>query len=250
MCVQDMNFSVAEELPSTHATLWQQAEQEALPHGYTIVARYQSAGRGQGDNNWHSQPGANILLSTLVDTSAVRTEDAFVVSMWVALALQAHLAKRGVEEVSIKWPNDIYVQDKKIAGILIQNVMGATYLVKSVVSIGLNLNQIAFPNSLPNPISLAQITGKTYDMEKEAKLLAMLLKEKAVLLNDAETLSRKYQRLLYKAHEWHYYADARGRFEGKIVGVMPWGHLVVQDKAGEKRSYDMKEIQFLPDKSL
>ncbi len=233
------------EIDSTHQAMLQSEQEQVLPPFSTLLAAYQRAGRGQDTNVWHSQKGSNILMSTFLHPLNIEAHNAFVVSAWISLILFQYLEDKGVKNLYIKWPNDIYVADKKIAGILIQNVIHGSTLVKSIVSVGFNLNQTVFPTSVPNPVSLSQITGHMYDISKEAALILQAMQAHFDNLNNHENIFYTYMQHLYRAYEWHTYKDAQEVFEGKIVGVESWGYLKVKKRSGVIQSYDIKEIKFL-----
>ncbi len=233
------------EIDSTHQAMLQSEQEQDLPPFSTLLAAYQRAGRGQDTNVWHSQKGSNILMSTLLYPLNIEAHNAFVVSAWISLILFRYLENKGVKGLGIKWPNDIYVADKKIAGILIQNVIHGSTLVKSIVSVGLNINQTVFPKSVPNPVSLSQITGHMYDISKEAALILQAMQARFEILRYPQNVFDTYMQHLYRAYEWHVYKDAQEVFEGKIVGVQSWGYLKVRKRSGIIQSYDIKEIKFL-----
>jgi len=136
-----------------------------------IAARCQTAGRGQGDHKWHSHPGENLTFSVVLKfgegaLEPLEAKDIILITEAVTLALRQYLHDKGVE-TRIKWPNDIYAGDRKICGILIENILHGPEVSASIVGIGLNLNQTEFPSDLPNPVSLSLLTGKSYEPEKE-----------------------------------------------------------------------------------
>ena len=136
-----------------------------------IAARCQTAGRGQGDHTWHSRPGENLTFSVVLKfggdgLAPLAARDMLLITETVTLALRRYLLRKRVS-ARIKWPNDIYVGDRKICGILIENILHGPEVSASIVGIGLNLNQTEFPSDLPNPVSLSLLTGKSYEPEKE-----------------------------------------------------------------------------------
>ena len=145
-----------------------------------VAARFQTAGRGQGDHKWHSRAGENLTFSVLLrygpETAPLAAADALVITWTVSLALRRFLAGMGLA-ARIKWHNDIYVGDRKIAGMLIENKLEGQMIVRSIVGIGLNVNQTDFPADLPNPTSLSLQTGKKYDTEKTLEALLPFLEE-------------------------------------------------------------------------
>jgi len=159
-----------------------------------IAARCQTKGRGQGDHSWHSRPGENLTFSVVLKFGAgglapLSALDALLITQTVTLALRLYLERRGVK-VRIKWPNDIYVGDLKVCGILIENILHGKEIAASIVGIGLNLNQRDFPADLPNPVSLSILTGESYDTEEELRSFHSILCECAEKTNTAE--GRRY----------------------------------------------------------
>ena len=153
-----------------------------------VAAWAQTAGRGQGDHTWTSAPGENLTFSLVLKAPPlplVAAPDLLLVTQLITRSLREYLLQKGVQ-ARIKWPNDIYVGDRKICGILIENVLKSGFLRDSIVGIGLNLNQVRFPADLPNPVSLRQLTGASYDLKEELVLLREELKKSASLLETQE----------------------------------------------------------------
>lgn len=154
-----------------------------VPHGLVVVsADYQTAGRGCGTNRWESERGQNLLFSVLYRPRHIAAKDQFVISMAVAVALREVLAQYG-EDFSIKWPNDLYHDDRKISGMLIENQLKGDQVKSCIIGIGLNVNQTLFVSDAPNPVSLKQITGNDTDREE---LLAQLVSRIGTYLEQAE----------------------------------------------------------------
>lgn len=139
-----------------------------------IAAEMQSAGRGQGDHTWHSAPGLNLTFSILLRHRCLKASDALAVTSIMALGIRDYLHTKGIEPW-IKWPNDIWVGDKKICGILVENCIHAGAIDFSIVGVGLDLNQTDWPAELPNPVSLKELTGKDYDTHEELRQLSEAL---------------------------------------------------------------------------
>lgn len=135
-----------------------------------IAAERQSAGRGQGDHTWHSEPGRNLTFSVLLRHRCLKASDALAVTSIMALGIRDYLHTKGIEPW-IKWPNDIWVSEKKICGILVENSMRAGIIDFSIVGVGLDLNQTEWPSDLPNPVSLKELTGTEYDTREELRQL-------------------------------------------------------------------------------
>ena len=142
---------------------------EGLDNLSIVAARAQTAGRGQGDHTWFASPGTNLTFSILYrfgGESALAAADAILITQVTTLALRDYLLSHGVQ-ARIKWHNDIWVGDRKICGILIENRLEGAAVQESIVGIGLNLNETDWPEELPNPVSLRELTGRTYDLETE-----------------------------------------------------------------------------------
>ena len=139
-----------------------------------IAAERQTAGRGQGDHTWHSAPGLNLTFSILLRHRCLKASDALAVTSIMALGIRDYLHTKGIEPW-IKWPNDIWVGDKKICGILVENCIHAGAIDFSIVGVGLDLNQTDWPAELPNPVSLKELTGKDYDTHEELRQLSEAL---------------------------------------------------------------------------
>jgi len=214
--------------------------------GTVITASFQERGRGQTGNGWESEAGKNLLMSVILYPVTVRAEDQFVISQTVSLALY-DLVRQEISGVKIKWPNDIYVKDDKIAGILIENSIMGNSIVSTVAGIGLNVNQKSWKGSAPNPISLSNLTGKVYDQAKILDDLVRLLDERYAIIfgKTTEKLSVDYHNALYRRGEWHRYADAEGEFTGMIESAGSGGLLRVIRENGIIRDYAFKEIDYI-----
>ena len=216
-------------------------------HGEVVTAEVQRSGRGQKGNGWESERGRNLLFSIYLTPHFLPCQEQFHLSQAVALALTETLEKYGIA-ARIKWPNDIYAGDRKIAGILIENSVGMNgTLLDSVIGIGLNVNQTTFVSDAPNPTSMKRETGRDFD--REAVLAAFLYvfgqRYAALESGDRETVAADYAAKLYRSGERHLYRDAEGVFRGRIVRVEPDGELLVERENGEIRGYLFKQIEFV-----
>lgn len=189
-----------EIVDSTSAVI--EREHENLADCSVIAAEFQTAGRGQGDHKWHSLEGENLTFSILVKYSPekyIAPASQQIITPATSLAVVDFLADYGIK-AGIKKPNDIYVDGKKICGMLIENALRASRMERTTLGIGININQTSFPADLPNPVSLAQLTGKQYD-KKEC--LKNFLKHFSIrfdaIWNDPESLEKEYESLII---EW------------------------------------------------
>ncbi|HFB62309.1 MAG TPA: biotin--[acetyl-CoA-carboxylase] ligase [Bacteroidetes bacterium] len=215
--------------------------------GLVIQAEEQTHGKGAGQNTWESAPGQNLTFSVILQPHFVPPAQQFVLTEMVSLALLEVLKTRLENHVlKIKWPNDIWCNDKKIAGILIQNRIKGDLLDYSVVGVGLNVNQTTFRSGAPNPASLKSFTGK--NEERFALLHAILEKVSGYytkLRTDRKALEPLYLHNLYHFNEQASYADDQGLFTGKITGVDSFGRLILVDSSGVQHIYGFKEVRFL-----
>lgn len=183
-----------DEVDSTSAVL--ERNNENLADLTVIAADFQTAGRGQADHKWHSSAGLNLTFSILVKYGAQRdlTPSAQqILTPAASLAVVDFLAERGIDAV-IKKPNDIYVDGKKICGMLIENGIRNGAMARTVFGIGINVNQTEFPSDLPNPVSMSVLTGKKYDrMECLNSFLKHFSNRMSQIWQDAETLRREYE---------------------------------------------------------
>lgn len=168
----DCNICWLESTDSTNKELRKRLDQS--DNLSIIAAEMQSAGRGQGDHTWHSAPGLNLTFSILLRHRCLKASDALAVTSIMALGIRDYLHTKGIEPW-IKWPNDIWVDDKKICGILVENCIHAGAIDFSIVGVGLDLNQTDWPAELPNPVSLKELTGKDYDTHEELRQLSEAL---------------------------------------------------------------------------
>lgn len=213
----------------------------------TLIGSYsQSSGRGQGENKWEAESFKNITISLILNPFFVEAVQQFRISEIISLGVFDYVSKH-INLVSIKWPNDIYVGDKKIAGILIEHLIMGSSISSSICGIGLNINQEIFNSDAPNPVSLKQITGKDYDIEIELEELLACIDARYKMLEEGkeEKIREDYHSALYLKTGLHLFQDENGVFEAKLIGVNEIGQLVLKDKENCFRVYNHKEISFL-----
>ena len=215
-------------------TLLKQLAAEGNPPEF-IYTGYQKAGRGQTGNSWESEEGKNLLCSILLPPN----KDLYFLNIAVSVAIIRLIG----EQLTIKWPNDIYYNDKKLAGILLENAIVGSEIKYSIAGIGLNVNQMEFISDAPNPVSLKQITGKEYDIDQ---LMKDLLEAVHTVLNEPEeVIWSEYKAHLYRREGYWPYEDQNGSFEAHIEDILPTGEMVLRDKEGKKRKYHFKQIRYV-----
>ena len=215
--------------------------------GDIILAQCQTAGRGQRGHTWESREGENLTFSLLLEPLFLSPSEQFLISECVALGVCDALLHYGIE-AQIKWTNDIYIGDRKLAGILIEHKLQGSALARTVAGIGLNVNQKAFSDDLPNPISMAQATGREFDREEVLQTVATSLMARYEQLREggAKDLQADYHQRLYRLGQEHCYALPDGsRFRGIIRGVEPTGALRIENERGELLSFLFKEVEFV-----
>ena len=234
-----------------------------------VTAEFQTAGRGADTNRWESARGENLLFSLRVMPSNLPVRRMFALSEAAALAvmeamtssLPQPLQRRGGRmrqftpplegkgEATIKWPNDIYYGDSKVAGILIENDLQGAKVLRSTIGIGINVNQRRFLSDAPNPRSLADIVG--HDVERHLVLEHFMESFTHYLYNieggdekALDALHETYKSHLYRLGEEHAYSDKDGTFRATLIDVEPSGHLVLRDTEVTLRRYAFKEVKF------
>ncbi|MCM1034212.1 MAG: biotin--[acetyl-CoA-carboxylase] ligase [Paludibacter sp.] len=231
---------------------------ESLSEGFTIHTDFQTAGRGQAGNSWESEAGKNLLFSTLFRVHDIAVQKQFLLLELVTLSL-CNVLGRYTDGICIKWPNDIYWHDRKLVGILIEHSIMNGRLEYSIAGIGINVNQETFKSAAPNPISLKQITGKTYDREQLLREILTEFKELRPLLQQPQRLKKLYMNHLYRREGWYPYIEnicstapieiAQGTiantFEARIRDVENNGCIVLEDKNGKIRHYHFKEVRYV-----
>ena len=203
-----------------------------------VSTLWQTAGRGQGVNRWESERGKNLLFSLMARPSFVAVQQQFALSMAGALAIKAVL-DRFTPDIRIKWPNDIYWRDRKISGTLIETSLAHGEISRFVYGIGLNVNQVRFVSDAPNPVSLAQITGKQVALMPLLNSIVEAFLAQWNLLKTGQThiIAARYNASLYRATGFHRYSDKQGAFDAELVGVETNGIITLRDRQGQLRTY-------------
>jgi BirA family transcriptional regulator, biotin operon repressor / biotin---[acetyl-CoA-carboxylase] ligase len=218
-----------------------------LPEGTVIMADSQFAGRGQQQNIWHSEPGKNLTFSLLLNPMFLDIADQFDLNRAISLGVFDSLEPLLGNGLKIKWPNDIYYGDKKLGGILIENVIQGTQIKNAIIGIGLNINQYSFPEAAGNAISLKQILHKDYDLRALlydicSHIEAWYLKLRAA---KKETVRIAYLDRLYWLNQQKQFRSNNSTFTGVITNVKSNGLLVIENDKDQELEFNLKEIEFL-----
>lgn len=210
-----------------------------------VYTTSQTQGRGMGKNIWFSEDNKNLLFSLIVFHD-LKAESHFSLSMIVSLSICEYLILKGIE-AKIKWPNDIWVQNKKLAGILIENSIMGDRIKSSVIGVGLNLNQTDFSPEIPNPVSLTQISGNSYNIDNEIVILAGIINSaiSSLAKNNFLRIKQNYLSKLYRFNEQSEFKENGRVFKGTIISVNETGHLIVKELSGNISEFYFKEIEFI-----
>ena len=206
-----------------------------------VATEYQSAGKGCGSNSWESERGKNLTFSMLIHPDGIAAREQFRITEVVSVALCRTLQPYIYNKVEIKWPNDIYVGDRKLCGILIENRLQGNVIVDCIIGIGLNVNQRVFLSDAPNPVSMYQLTGQETDRDELLKAFMETLDQEW----QNKTNGSEYRELLYRKGKDGLYEDKTGRFVARLADVLPDGRLLLVDEEGKERTYAFKEVSFI-----
>lgn len=236
------------ETDSTNKYIRERMQQASLDEGSVVWTDFQTAGRGQAGNAWESEPTRNLTFSVVIYPESIPANAQFLISQITALSVKEML-NRYIDDVTVKWPNDIYWKDKKICGMLIENDLTGKDIYCSVIGIGININQELFKSEAPNPVSLTNITRQLYDIETELHSFLRIFYDYYLLLLKGEfsTIRTRYRNALYRGNGYYTYKDEQGVFDACISGIEPTGHILLQLRNGYIRRYAFKEVKCVID---
>ena len=242
-----MDIIKLDAIESTNSYMKDLLGKNTLNNFSVVWAEEQTKGRGQLGATWISDHGKNLTFSVLIKFNTFNLTDQFYLSMAVSLGVRKVLSKYLPLPVHIKWPNDILAGKDKIAGILIENIIGGSTIKQSVIGIGLNVNQVYFPEGIGNPISIKIFLGINSEREELLKEIinAIKLYVKCLEIKDFAFLKTEYLTYLYKLNKPSMFIDSAGiLFLGKIIGVSKEGKLLVDLENETTREFNLKEIKF------
>ena len=231
-----------EAIPSTNTYARELLDAgELLPDMTLITTDDQCKGRGQKGNSWESEVGKNLTFSIVCHPDFVLPSRQFILSQAIALAVC------GIDEhLQVKWPNDIYFEDRKISGTLIECDLQGKHIGNCIIGTGVNVNQTVFRSDAPNPVSLKQIYGKDFNREDILQKILDGFGFFYEMIRDGRQgeIQQKYLENLYRRTGWYDYEDADGTFEAEFVDIEPTGHLLLRKESGEVKRYEFKEVTF------
>lgn len=242
-----------DNIDSTNRYLLDEAHKYAQEDLTVAVSDYQTAGKGMGTNTWESENGKNLLFSMLIHPYGIAIHDQYILSMTEAVALRQAIEETlegdADEAVTIKWPNDIYIGNRKVSGTRIDlNIVGRD-MQDFVLGTGINVNQQEFHSDAPNPVSLWQVAGREFDRESLLDRIITLFIYYYNVMMQGEEGRRKireiYHQYLYRNKGIHEYEDAEERFMAEIHDVKNNGMLVLKRADGTFSEYEFKEVKFI-----
>ena len=226
-----------------------------------IYTTHQTAGRGQTGNSWESEPGKNLLLSYLLREPDVNISEQFLLNVTAAVAAHRTIAEwLSLEQrpmLSIKWPNDIYIGNRKIAGILVENSLSGAKIQHSIAGIGINVNQEQWVSGAPNPVSIKQLTGVKADIDSIVQRFKYKLE---TTLSWDPVQRRNYYRVHHFRRDgyWPFVerevsteptmnapVGTNGQFMARIKQILPTGEIVLLDQQGEQHTYHFKQVRYV-----
>lgn len=233
-------------LPKCHSTndiASELMKKNSLPEGSVVITDHQLSGRGQRGNQWLTEAGQNLTFSIVLRPDFLNIADNFYLNIFVSLAISDYLGTILGNSVKIKWPNDIYYQNSKICGILIENFLKSHFISQTITGIGLNINQNNF--SISNATSLHQITHQIFNLEQALAHLLEFLEIRYFQLKQMQLnqLKEEYHQKLYWLGEEHIFRGTN-EFKGVITGIEDTGRLVINTQK-EKKTFDLKEVEFV-----
>lgn len=207
-----------------------------------VLADEQTCGRGSGRNSWESEKEKNLTFSILIHPTFLQPKQQFLLSMAISNAIS-----ETIDGSCIKWPNDIYVGDRKICGILFECKLQGNCIKDCIIGIGLNVNQTVFVSNAPNPTSLKLLTGKEWDKELILSgIINNFQQQVKILQNHQETAVRnQYLSRLYRKNGFFPFRDSQGIFSAKIHDIEDDGRIVLHDTANRLLTYSFKELEFI-----
>ena len=235
-----------EQIDSTNAYLQRKQSEDDI-HDWVVSTDEQTAGKGMGSNGWESEARKNLTFSLALDMSFLPAERQFLLSEAVPLGIVKVLDRLlSVEKLFIKWPNDIYYDGHKLAGILINSTIKANMMDTSIIGIGLNVNQMKFKDWPTHPISLKQITGKDYELQPLLEQISeSIVAEVERLKKNSPAIEQDYLSRLFRYRTWADYQVGEKALRLFMTGIDPFGRLMLIDRANKPYCFDIKEIKFL-----
>lgn len=239
-----------DSIDSTNSYASELLQKSSPIEGTLIYTFNQQNGRGQRGNAWLSEANKNVALSYILHPTFLQADAQFMLNKIVSLSvtdLMTEIIEKHskTSDISIKWPNDIYIEGKKVAGILIENTLSGNTIKNTVIGIGININQVSFPAAL-NATSIKLVTNTNNDLTNCIERLNSFIEVRYLQLKagDKERINKEYLQRLYQLNQWESYTSNKLTFEGLIIGISPIGKLKVQLRSEEIKEFNLQEISF------
>ena len=243
-----VDIIVVNETGSTNNYATRLLKEKNVPEGTLVLTFRQTQGRGQASNSWESGDNLNLTFSLILKPGFLPAPSQFLISQAVSLGL-VHYLDNLVQGVTIKWPNDILVSGKKLAGILIEHAVMGSRIAWSVAGIGLNVNQMNYKEYVPRAVSLKMLTGMEFDLHDVLNGItdSILFWYERLQSEPHEKMQQEYYRRLFRMGQWWTYrADGR-EFEARITGTDPYGRLLLEERNGETMALPFKGVEMVWD---
>lgn len=239
------NIIFIERLESTNNYATLLVRDHRPEEGTVIWTAHQTHGKGYAKNTWESEVGKNLTFSLILYPTFIKPDDEYYISKLISLGI-TDVLKKYAEHIAIKWPNDIYFKNLKIGGILIENQIKHDVLTSSVAGIGLNINQERFLSNAPNPVSLFNITEKTYDLEKllHETTDSIMVRYDELKSGRSDIINHDYINRLYRYNQRCFFESNDREFAATILGVENNGKIVLQTEDGKLKKYEFKQVEF------
>ena len=233
-------------LNSTNLYVSQMLSKQPAKLPFWVRTDDQFAGRGQGSRKWFSEPGQNLTGTLAIFPVQFSASDKFNLSKIFALAAAGFL-ELFIDEIRIKWPNDLYAGDRKIGGILIETAIQGKFISHAILGTGININQVNFPKEIPNPVSISMLTGIKYNLAEMENLFLESFRNHYSLIESGrfEEIHDQYLHKLYQFNESVNFKTADKTFTAKIMGVSEFGHLLLQTGSGTIQPYAYREVEYI-----
>lgn len=237
-----------ESVDSTNKFVSDTLAREDYKEGSIVITDHQHSGKGLDKNKWESEKGKNLTFTMVLRPVFLSPGEQFFLNKIIALAVYDFVRSYLPEHmVHIKWPNDIYIENKKVAGILINNTIKGNQFETSIVGIGININQRVFVSDAPNPVSLVNYLTYEADLDECLQVIIRTLNKRYFQLSvrDFDKIDEDYFRDIYRQNEWATFKKGSETFMAKITGVTEYGQLVLETEQGDTLQFEFKEVEFL-----
>lgn len=239
------NLIDLETIDSTNDYAKKLLKEGTVKEGTVILADFQTKGKGQKDGYWESDKGKNITLSIIINPTFLEAQRQFYLSMSISIGIVEFLSQLSLKP-KIKWPNDIYIHNRKVGGILIENAVRNNIIANSIIGIGININQPEFIGNTPNPTSVFLELNKTFDIKDSYRSLMIYINKWINYLYTRRYTKIKsaYIKYLYLKNKKTSFTDKDGKFKGRIINVEENGMILIKTNTNEIKKYNFKEVSF------